>query len=82
MKRCLVYLDEKELKDSIDLLEVARQIYAGEAYETTGVTFSCNSVSVCGAFDKVIQIKSAEIRNYDQLAVTDAMVELQHAPWL
>ena len=78
MKRCLVYLDEKELKDSIDLLEVARQIYADEAYETTGVTFGCNIESARGAFDKIIQVTKAEIKTFDQMAVTEVMVELQN----
>jgi hypothetical protein len=78
MKRCLVYLDDKELKDSIDLLEVARQIYEGEAYETTGVTFSGKTESVRGAFDKVIQVTSAEISSFDPLAVTEVLVELQN----
>ena len=77
MSRCLIYLDEKALQDSIDLLEVARQIYAGEPYETTGITFDRTIESVRGAFDKVIQVRHAEIRTFDQMAVTEVMVEMQ-----
>lgn len=78
MRRCLVYLDEKSLQDSIDLLEVARQIHAGEPYETTGVTFDRTIESVQGAFNKIIQVMHSGIRSFDQMAVTEVLVELQN----
>lgn len=77
MKRCLIYLDNTDIQNSIDLLEVARQIYANEAYETVGVSFTKNIEATLGAFDKVIQIIHPEIKLFDQVAVTEAMVELQ-----
>ena len=79
MKRCLVYLDEKELKDSIDLLGAVRQVYAGEAYETTGVTIGCMIEPVRGAFDKVIQVMHPDLKPFDPMAVTEVLVELQNS---
>lgn len=76
MKRCLVYLDETALQDSIDLLEVARQIHVNEPFETTGVTFDPTIESVPGAFDKVIQVAHSGLRNYDLIAMTDVLAKL------
>lgn len=77
MRRCLIYLDETDMQNSIDLLEVARQIYVDEAYETTGVAFNSNIESALGAFDRVIQITHPKIKTFDQKVVSDAMAELQ-----
>lgn len=78
-KRCLIYLDHKEIQNSIDLLEVARQIFQDEPYETTGVELKNESETMKGAFDNLIQVNHPEIKVYDQVAVTDVMVQLQKA---
>ena len=77
MKRCLVFLDGQALQDSIDLLEVARQIYPGQPYESTGVTFGPETGPAEGAFDTIIQIRDDRIRSFDPMAVTEVLVELQ-----
>src|SRR5512133_1777003 len=79
MRRCLIYLDEKALQESTDLLEAARQIHAGEPYETTGVTFDRTIESVPGSFDKIIQVMHADMQTFDQMTVTEVMVELQNS---
>ena len=77
MKRCLIYLDDREIQNSIDLLEVARQIYQETPYETVGVAFNHDGEAVMGAFDKVICVKEPNINGYDQVAVNKVMVQLQ-----
>ena len=52
MKRCLIYIDETGT--STDLLEVARQIYAGEEYESVALCFGGDGAEVCGFFDRII----------------------------
>ena len=77
MKRCLVFLDGKALEDSVDLLEAARQVHAGDAFGTTGILFDRSVASVRGTFDRVIQVHHDDVRSYDPMAVTEAMVALQ-----
>jgi len=77
MRRCLIYLDGKALQDSIDLLEVARQIYAADDYWTTGVIMGLDANLAIGAFDSIIQVSLDQIETYDPLAITDVLVELQ-----
>jgi len=79
MKSCLIYIDHKEIQNSIDLLEVARQIFKDEPYETTGVEFGNHHVTLNGRFDYLIQVHHPEIKLYDQVAVTDVMVQIQEA---
>jgi len=74
----MVFLDENALQDSIDLLEAARQIHADEPYEVTGVLFDSKISSVEGAFHKVIQVMHAKVGMFDQVAVTEVMVELHN----
>lgn len=76
MKRCLVFLDGQALQDSIDLLEVARQIYPAQAYESTGITFGSETGPAEGAFDTIIQVRDDRIPSFDPMAVTEVLVEL------
>jgi len=77
MKRCLIYIDDINIQNSIDLLEVARQVYGDDTYETIGVNFNCNSKASMGAFDKIVQVMHPEIKIYDPVAITEVMAELQ-----
>ncbi|NCC77333.1 MAG: electron transfer flavoprotein subunit alpha/FixB family protein [Clostridia bacterium] len=77
MRRCLIYLDEQALQDSVDLLEVARQIHASDDDVTTGVTFGADIRLAAGAFDSIIQVSHPQLKTYDPLAVTEVLVELQ-----
>jgi len=76
MKRCLVFLDGQALQDSIDLLEVARQIYPAQAYESTGITFGSETGPAEGAFDTIIQVRDDRIPSFDPMALTEVLVEL------
>jgi len=79
MKRCLVYLDAAEIRDSVDLLEAARRIHGEEAYETVGAALHRDIDPAMGAFDRVIQVTRPDIKLYDPAAVTGVMLELQQA---
>jgi len=77
MKRCMIYLDEQAPLDSIGLLDAAGRIHAGEAFEAIGVTCGDVTETASRAFDTVIRIVHPELRLFDPMAVTEAMVELQ-----
>lgn len=77
MKRCLIYLDHKQLQNSIDLLEVVRQVYDGQATETYGVAINYSVTEEIGAFDKIISVNHDAIKDYDVMAFGDVMVSLQ-----
>ena len=76
MKQCLIYLDNAQIQNSIDLLETARQIYANESYETVGVSIGEICEKAIGAFDKIVKIENDNVRPYDQMAVSDAIIQL------
>lgn len=81
MRHCLIFLDEKALRDSLDLLEVARQIHSTDDYVTTGVTFGPDFELAMGAFDAIIQVRHEKIQSFDLLALTEVLVELQQTRW-
>lgn len=79
MKKCLIYLDKEQLQNSIDLLEVARQMYLEEEYSTYGVILQNGSSDqvetnkVTGLFDYIIQIKDMNIQSFQVKALTDVL---------
>ena len=81
MKRCLIYLDHEQLQNSIDLLEVVRQVYDGEPTETYGVAINYVPSEELGGFDKIISVSHEAIKDYDVTAVGDVMVKIQEQ-WL
>lgn len=76
MKRCLIYIDENALQDSIDLLEVARQIHQAHALESTGITFGTKIGPAEGVFDTIIQVRDPRLSSFDPMAVAEVLVEL------
>lgn len=76
MKKSLIYLDEENVKNSIDLLEVVRQIYGEERNETYGISVNHYCMKAEGAFDKLIVVSDDEIFEKDPMIVTDIMEEL------
>ncbi|MCY6354217.1 electron transfer flavoprotein subunit alpha/FixB family protein [Clostridium sp. ZS2-4] len=76
MKKSLIYLDEENHKNSIDLLEVVRQIYGEEGNETYGICVNHYCRKAEGAFDKLIQVSENEISEKDPMIITDIMEEL------
>ena len=76
MKRSLIYLDEENVRNGIDLLEVANQMYGDEAYETYAVTFNETCVEANQKFDYCIRIHDNRIVNCDMITITNIMEEL------
>lgn len=77
MKRCLIYLDEKEVQNSIDLLEVVRQMYEDRDVETYGLAINHSFQQSIGLFDKIIFMDQKSILNYDVMAIGDIVINLQ-----
>jgi electron transfer flavoprotein alpha subunit len=77
MKKSMIYLDKENHKNSIDLLEVIRQVYGGEDYETYGVTINHQCLEAVGYFDKLIQVTDDQIFDKDSMVITDILEELQ-----
>lgn len=76
MKKSLIYLDKENYKSCIDLLEVVRQIYSGEQYESYGVSLNHPCLEGKGVFDELIQVSDEKISENDPMIVTDIMEEL------
>lgn len=76
MKKSLIYLDKENYENSIDLLEVVRQIYGEDKNETYGISVNHCCLKAEGAFDKLIQVSEDEIFEHDPMIVTDIMEEL------
>lgn len=74
MKKCLIYMDPEQIQNSIDLLEVVRQMYPEEPYETYGVMVNHTSSDVIGLFDYLIQVNDEMIAPYNLKALTKVMV--------
>lgn len=78
MKKTLIYLDPENIKNSIELLEVAAQIHAENDYESYGVIINGSADSrELKNFDYIINIQDEELKNYDPLAVTVLMEEIE-----
>lgn len=77
MKRSLIYFDEEDFQNSIDLLEVVKQVYKDSEYETYAICFNQNEVVIDGKFDYLITIQNEEIKNYDVQNITNCIEELQ-----
>lgn len=76
MKKSLIYLDKENIQNSIDLLEVVRQIYGDGKYETYGLSINQACSETEGKFNFIINIHDEAIKSYDQMAMTDMIEEL------
>ena len=76
MKKSLIYLDKENYKNSIDLLEVARQIYGEANYETYAVSINQVCSEAKGKFDFVINVLNDQLKNYDLMTLANIMEEL------
>lgn len=76
LKKSLIYLEQNHFQNSVELLEVVRQIYGPEDHETYGVSFGSDCKGAEGLFDCLIRIRDGELRSYDVPAMTDVMEEL------
>lgn len=77
MKKCLIYLDTTQLQNSIDLLEVSRQVFKGQDVETYGLIVNQTSLKDLDYFDYLISINQKNVLAYDVVAIGQIMVELQ-----
>ncbi|MFL0267400.1 electron transfer flavoprotein subunit alpha/FixB family protein [Candidatus Clostridium radicumherbarum] len=77
MNRSLIYFDEEDFQNSIDLLEVVNQIYKGSEYETYAVCFNCKPEAIYGQFDYFIAAQDERLKNYDIINITNCIEELQ-----
>ncbi|MBC7959465.1 MAG: electron transfer flavoprotein subunit alpha/FixB family protein [Vallitaleaceae bacterium] len=73
MKKCLIYLDSDQMQNSLDLLEVARQMYPSEPYESYGVVVNASYEKANGLFDHIIQIHDSKVESYDLKAMTKVL---------
>lgn len=61
----------------MELLEVVRQVYDTEEYETYAVTFDTSCKEAEGLFDYLIEVTDRRIRSYDVINKTNVLEELQ-----
>ncbi|WP_076544029.1 electron transfer flavoprotein subunit alpha/FixB family protein [Halanaerobium kushneri] len=79
MEKTLIYLDPENIKNSIELLEVAEQIHAESDFESYGVIINDSAArQELNHFDYIIKVQNEELKNYDPLAVTDIMEEIEN----
>ena len=79
MKRSLIYYEQKHYKNSEELLEVTRQIYDYEEYETYGVSIGPAGDEAQGLFDFLVEVSEAHTSCHDIMNVTDILAELHTA---
>lgn len=75
VKKSLIYLDKENHNNSIDLLEVVRQMY-GDDCETYGISINHIYSKGKGFLDNLIQVFDDNIFDNDPMIVTDIMEEL------
>ncbi len=73
MKKCLIFLDSDQIQNSIELLEVARQMYPHEHWESYGVAINYSPLEAHGFFDFIIQVNDQNIKQYNVKEITDAI---------
>lgn len=73
MKKCLIFLDSEQIQNSIELLEVARQMYPDEHWESYGVAINYSPVEAHGFFDFIIQVHAQNIKEYNVKEITSAI---------
>lgn len=76
MKKCLIYLDSEQIQNSLDLLEVVRQMYPSEPYESYGVIVNNSHLDALGLFDYIIKVQDEMVVPYNMKMMTDVMVSI------
>lgn len=77
MNRCLIYIDEENYQNSLELPDAASRVYQEQEYETYAVCFSGNEGPAEGRFDYIISISDDRIKGYDIINITNSLEELQ-----
>lgn len=76
MKKCLIFLDSEQIHNSIELLEVAHQIYQDEHWESYGVAINYSPLEAQGFFDFIIQVNDQNIKQYNVKEITSAISDI------
>jgi len=79
MKKSLIYLDEGDLQNSIDLLEAVRQIYPDGRYETYGFCMNHVPKGAIGQFDYCLIVQDDRVKGYDIRNLTNCLEEVHRA---
>ena len=74
MKKCLIFLDSEHIQNSIELLEVARQMYPDEHWESYGVAINYSAPEAHGFFDFIVQVQN--IKQYNVKEITSAIAAI------
>jgi len=76
MKKSLIYMDAENVRNSIDLLEVAELIHSKGEVETYALCIHPCPNEAYGKFDVILQVPEDSILNYDVLNITHCMEAL------
>ncbi len=76
MKKCLIFLDSEQSQNSIELLEVARQMYPDEHWESYGVAINYSPLEAQGFFDFIIKVNAQNIKQYNLKEITNAISDI------
>lgn len=76
MKRCLIYVDHEHLKNSLELLEVARQIHDLENYEVYGFVVGRIPEQCRGHYDYFVQTEDGDVKDYHITAIVGIIADL------
>ncbi len=77
MKKYLIVFDEEVSPGSLDLLEVARQMYGNEAYEVYGLSLSGEPMEAMKYLDGFIRISNRDPKGFDCRQWTKVIGEIQ-----
>ena len=77
MKRLLVYIDEDAVADSINLLEVGRQLYGARGFQSYALAAGGSSAKAASRFDYVFRARGGPVPNYDS-ATLACLIESLH----
>ena len=77
MKRCLIYLDEGQMQNGIDMLEVVRLMYPDQEAIAVGLAINPDFEEAKGCYDQVILVRDSRIKGYDQVSISEVILELQ-----
>lgn len=78
MKRALVFQDDVRVKNTLDLLEVARRLYGEESYTTYTVSINRRYDEIIGFFHHIIKIQDDIVELHDLAGLTDILEELHN----
>ncbi|MDC7226948.1 MAG: electron transfer flavoprotein subunit alpha/FixB family protein [Spirochaetales bacterium] len=76
MKKVLIYIDPQAVKDSIDLLEAAEQIYGAGESLSYGIVPGTPPADVFGVFDKLISVSPDRAEGFDAAYIADSIEKL------